>query len=302
MIIKNLILKNISNYKFKILKINFLLDKLLDLIRKNLKNLEADQKFLNKINKVDKNNLDNFIFLLRALDFRLLDYPQNWKYKNEKGFFGLTERIINLFNIINFNQKQTDYSKINFLTFKKIVSPKENITLAKLRHKIFKDCLSWLQNYDNNFYNYFEENKTAFNFCLNLFNLEKFRDFYKNLYFLKPNQLLYFEYILAKKLTNKFKDELESLTIFADYKIPQILISFGLIELPNRYLIKIKKGKIIRKFSLFENELRLASILLGEEIGLKLKIPSYRIDNILWWLSHKIKLKIPVLKIKTIFY
>jgi hypothetical protein len=135
-----------------------------------------------------------------------------------------------------------------------------------------------------------------------LFNLEKYRDFYKNFYFLKPNQLLYLEYILAKNLNKKFEDELANLTIFVDYKIPQIFINFGLIEIPKIYLIKLKEERIIKKFSLFENELRWASILLGEELSKKLKIPSYKIDNILWDLSHKIKLKIPSPKVKTIFY
>jgi hypothetical protein len=72
--------------------------------------------------------------------------------------------------------------------------------------------------------------------------------------------------------------------------------------LPKKHLTKILKKQPIRKFSTFENELRLASILLGEMISQKLKIPAYRVDNILWWISHKIKLEIPAPKVKTIFY
>ena len=233
--------------------------------------------------------------MTRSIDFRLWEFHYNWQYKKEKGFFGLMERMIDLLN-------SSSYKKINFEIFRKIISPRENLVLARSRYKIFRKSLNWLKNYNFNFDNYFEENKSAFDFCFNLFDLEKFRDFYKNFYFLKPNQLLYLEYSLANNLLKKYENELEGLTIFADYKLPQIFINFGLIELPKNYLKKLKEGKVIKKFSLFENELRFASILLGEEISKKLKIPTYRVDNILWWLSHKIKLKIPAPKIKTIFY
>jgi hypothetical protein len=269
----------------------------LNLFQKHSKNVSSDKKFLKKLEKINKKDLANFIFLLRAIDFRLWEFRKNWQYKDEKGFFGLMGRTIDLFKIIN-----QDYERISFSIFKKIISPKEKLHLAKLRYKIFKDCLDWLKNYDGNFDNYFEENKNAYDFCFNLFVLEKFGDYYKNFYFLKPNQLLYLEYILAKGLMKKYEDELETLTIFADYKIPQFFINFGLIEIPEMHLRKLKEGKIIKKFSLFENELRLSSILLGEELSKKLKMPSYKIDDILWSFSRKIKLKIPAPKVKTIFY
>jgi len=293
--LKRFILDKNRNYVFKIVKIKYPGSDFLNLFKKNIKNYETDEKFLGKLRKIKKENLGNFLFLLRTIDFRLWEFPENWRYRKEKDFFGLMERMMDL-------EVFSNYNKIKFKEFKKIISPKENLSLARLRFKIFRDSLNWLKKYNSNFDNYFEENRRAFDFCINLFDLEKFRDFHKNFYFLKPNQLLYLEYVLAKKINKQYQDELETFTIFADYKIPQIFINFSFIELPERYLKKIKEGKIIRKFSLLENELRLASILLGEEISKELKIPAYRVDNILWWLSHKIKLEIPAPKVKTIFY
>jgi hypothetical protein len=303
--LKKFILDKNKNYKFKVVKIKNINKECFKLIEKNIKNIGANKKFLNELKRINKEGLGNFLFLLRSLDFRLWEFSENWKYRNEKGFFGLMERMIDLFKIIKPNKKQVkhlNYEQINFALFKKIISPQEGLALTKLRYKIFKTSINWLKKYNGNFDNYFEEKKNAYGFCFNLFALEKYRDFYKNFYFLKPNQLLYLEYILAKNLNKKHENELENLTIFADYKIPQIFINFSLIEVPQKYLIKLKEGKIIKKFSLFENELRLASILLGEEISKKLNIPSYKIDNILWWLSHKTKFKMPAPKVKTIFY
>jgi len=296
--IKEFILSKSSDYKTKIVTIQEHSVDILNLIRENLKNYEANDKFLSKIKKIDKKQRSNFVFILRSLDFRLWEFPENWRYKGEKGFWGLAERVIDLFKFISLSNKN-----LTFPLFKKIISPKEKLSLAKLRFKIFKSTLGWLnKKYNGSFDNYFEENKNAYEFCFNLLELEKYRDFYKSLYFLKPNQLLYLEYILANNLFKKYKDELETLTIFADYKIQQIFLNLGLIKLPKKYLTRILKEQPLRKFSTLENELRLTSILLGEMISQQLKIPTYRVDNILWWISHKIKLEIPAPKVKTIFY
>lgn len=293
--LKKFIFEKGGGYHFKTLNIKE--KKIYDLekIFKKQNNNE-NKKFVHKLRNLPKDNIGNFLFLLRVLDFRLWEFSQNWKYRNEKGFWGLVERIKDLFKIKN-------QEIMNFNIFKKIISPKENIHLSRLRYKLFRKAYSWLRkNYKGNFDNYFEENKNPFDFCFNLFKLEKFRDYYKNLYFLKPNQLLYYEYILGKKIEKKFASELENLTIFADYKIPQIFINLGLIEVHNEYLKKLNCKKLIRSRSKFENELRWGSIILGEKISKKFHLPPYLVDSTLWSLSHKIKMNIPYPLVKTIFY
>jgi hypothetical protein len=289
--LKKFILKNFKNYQLKLIEID----------EAKIKDIKINKKiayfgikeFKNKLPRIKE--IDNFIFVVRVLDFRLWEYPHNWFYRNEKGFFGLLERVKDLFNY--------NLNKVNFKDFRKIISPKENQSLALLRYKLFKQSINWLnKNYQQNFANYFEENKNPYNFCLNLMRLKKFQDYWQNFYFLKPNQLLYYEYILAKNLEKRFTDELEQLTIFADYKIPQVLINSGIINLEKNSLIKIQNNNIIKRGSKLENELRISSIIAGEIISKNLKIPVYLVDNILWYLSHKINLKIPYPKIKTIFY
>ncbi|GIW66831.1 MAG: hypothetical protein KatS3mg095_0729 [Candidatus Parcubacteria bacterium] len=288
---KKILVKN-NNYQFKIVKINELKKEFLNLIKKEKPDFNKFQIYLKDI-KIQK--LSNFLFFLRILDFRLWEFPQNWQYKNKKGFYGLLLRIKDLFKF--------DLDKINFLIFKKIISPKEKDYLAKLRYKIFKQSLDWLhKNYESDFMNYFEENKKPIDFCFNLCQLEKFQDYYQNFYFLKPNQLLYLEFIIGNKIFKKFENELKTLTIFSDYKITQIFLNFNLIFLPQKYLEIIKSKKKIKKQSTLENELRWSSIILGENLSKKLNIPSYLIDNLMWNLAHKIKFKIPHPRVKTIFY
>lgn len=292
MTLKKFIFEKNKNYQFRFIKLQKNNKSFLGLIKKE----KIDFKnFLKAIKDIKEKERSNFVFILRVLDFKLWEEKKNWQYKQKKGFFGLLERTKTLF--------KKDLKKIGFEGFKKIISPKESFQLAKKRYCLFKESLNWLfKNYDGNFNNYFEENKNPLDFCKNLFLLRKFQDFNKNFYFLKPNQLLYYEYILAKNFLKKYENFLEELTIFSDYKILQIFLNFGFLELPKKMKNKIENKKILKEHSLLVNELRWASIILGEKLSKELKLPSFILDNILWNLAHKVKLKIPHPRINTIFY
>ncbi len=77
---------------------------------------------------------------------------------------------------------------------------------------------------------------------------------------------------------------------------------FNLIKPKESLLQKLKDKIILKSHSKEEIELRSASIILGEKISKETGFPSYLIDNILWELSHKIKLKYPSPFVETIFY
>lgn len=293
--LKNYILQKNKNYNFKAATIERIDNQFIKLINKNKMNIDFD-KFRLLLKDIKPSNIANFIFMLRVLDFQLWRFQKNWRYNSNQEFYGLVKRMKKLFLI-------QDLRKLKFFDFKKIISPYEDKALAQKRFKLFKKSLNWLHKfYQSNFDNYFEENKKPYQFCLNLTSLIKFQDYNDNIYFMKPNQLLYLELIIAKNLLKYYKNNLEELTIFADYKIPQILLNFKIIKLPQKYLNIINNQKAIRSNSLLEKELRWASVIIGEQLNRILNIPSYIIDNILWQLSHKIKLKIPHIRVKTIFY
>lgn len=294
--LKEFILKRNKEYKFRLIEVSKPGEKILKFLKnKFLHYQNSVNKFKNALRRISKENLGNFVFFLQVLDFRIWEFKENWQFKGKNNFWGLLERV----KILVERNKED----INFEIFKEIISPKESENLARLRYKIYKECLNWLEKkYRGNFENYFKENKKPLDFCQNLFSLRKFRDFSDGFYFLKPNQLLYYEYLLAFDLEKKFEDKLNELTIFADYKILQIFLNFFLIRPKKKYLIKLKKREIFQKNSLFLKELRLASIILGEIIAKKLKIPSFKLDTILWELSSKMKFKIDHPRIKTIFY
>ncbi|MCS7200978.1 MAG: queuosine salvage family protein [Patescibacteria group bacterium] len=290
--LKDYILSNSNN--LKIVRINKPGKEFLSLLKKGKMDFDFFESIINKNLEIKK--IPNFIFFVRVLDFRLWEFPENWKFHGYNEFYGLVERVKVLFSLRNLES-------ITFNLFKKVISPLESNSLAKVRYKLFKEAKYWLdKNYQCDFENYFIENKDPFKFSFNLTSMKKFQDYYENSYFLKPNQLLYLEYLIARKIHKVFYHNLEELTIFSDYRIAQVLLNFQVISLDEKYLNKIKSKKNIRKNSLLENELRKASIAAGEIISEKLKIPSFIVDNLIWNLSQKIKLKIPFHRTKTIFY
>jgi len=101
---------------------------------------------------------------------------------------------------------------------------------------------------------------------------------------------------------------LDQLTAFADYKIPQLLRGLGIIYYSDELARKINSGTHLPKDSREEVEIRASTIwaieLIKQELGNK--YTSSQIDNALWFLSQKdkeigIDLN-PYHRTRTIFY
>ncbi|MCX6816449.1 MAG: hypothetical protein NTZ93_01080 [Candidatus Beckwithbacteria bacterium] len=79
---------------------------------------------------------------------------------------------------------------------------------------------------------------------------------------------------------------LDQLTVFADYKLPQILRSFGVLNYQRSLAKKIDNLILIPKNSQEEIEIRAATIWVGELLAFKLQQPPCLIDNAIWHLSQ----------------
>jgi hypothetical protein len=92
-------------------------------------------------------------------------------------------------------------------------------------------------------------------------------------------------------------ENLDKLTAFADYKIPQLLWSFGILEYDSDLASKIDELVIINKGSADEVEIRIATILAVEKMRQQLLgrfswITSSHIDSMLWNKSQNKELKV----------
>lgn len=104
----------------------------------------------------------------------------------------------------------------------------------------------------------------------------------------------------------KFGD-LAYVTAFADYKLPQILRHFGILEYSEDLEEKIKNKKLIPAGSKPEIEIRAATIWAVEHLTEELrrlgkKVFPFQVDWILWNQSQEIAIPLPHHLTKTVFY
>ncbi len=80
---------------------------------------------------------------------------------------------------------------------------------------------------------------------------------------------------------------LDELTVFADYKLPQLLRSYGVIRYRKNLARQVDAKAEIPKDSREEVEIRSATVWAGELIADLLKLPPVLVDNALWLLANE---------------
>jgi len=93
-----------------------------------------------------------------------------------------------------------------------------------------------------------------------------------------------------------------TLAAFADYKIPQMLRKFGVIEYMPKLAEKIDNYIILENGSLEEIEIRAATIWACELIANQAKIEPVLVDNVLWKMSQDLTDVKPYHRVRTTYY
>lgn len=107
-----------------------------------------------------------------------------------------------------------------------------------------------------------------------------------------PSRAFIWNHCGARDVTN-FRD-IDELTAFADYRVPQSLERFGCLVYSSALLDKIKRLALIEQYSKEELEIRAGTIaacwqivectneMLEKQEGCELRINSIVVDNFLW--------------------
>ncbi|OGY16567.1 MAG: hypothetical protein A2785_03170 [Candidatus Chisholmbacteria bacterium RIFCSPHIGHO2_01_FULL_49_18] len=122
----------------------------------------------------------------------------------------------------------------------------------------------------------------------------------KKVNFFKRAQIFAYDLSLLKYLniTN-----IVSLTAFADYKLPQLLRSLGILRYKNSLAQKVDAMQLIQKDSREEVEIRAATIWVCDRFAEILRMPAATIDNALWTFSQeRTKTMKPYHRIRTTCY
>lgn len=286
-------------------------------VRKKVKVPPWPEKYHLKTNNSRK-ALD-YLILLDALNFCFWNkngkvWKIQYKGREYSGYFALSLVLRDFFER-NSDKGNLDYfSKISFGDFKEILQGGENLQFLKKRHEISMAVSKFIIGKYVTSDNFVKSAKQ--NLSLLVSKIYKELPFFndaaycrgRKIYFLKRAQILGGDIMgfFKNKGLGYFKDP-EYLTAFPDYKLPQILRHFGILEYSDKLKQKIKNKILIPKNSLAEIEIRSCTIwaveFLREELSKRGKnFYSFEIDWILWNQSQNKKMQESYHLTQTIFY
>ncbi|KAF7265937.1 hypothetical protein GWI33_020678 [Rhynchophorus ferrugineus] len=270
------------------------------------------------------NTLD-WLFVVDTLNFCFWHYEnqEGWKVEGYSGYYALCAAIN---RAVKENSSILDpkfYSTITEDQLKKILrsDTKVEVPLLSERVKCLHEVGAVLQEkFENSFQNVVKEAENSAKILLQLIvdNFKCFRDEAvfkgKKVSFYKRAQILVGDIWACFKGQGigYFKD-LDEITMFADYRVPQTLLWYDVLEYKKDLLDKLNNN-VLKNGDLEEQEIRGCSIhaveLLKEYANKKLdkqKINSILIDHFLWDFRRKHAQKIlekglPFHKVYCIYY
>ncbi|XP_055538145.1 queuosine salvage protein [Wyeomyia smithii] len=221
----------------------------------------------------------NWIFLIDTLNFCFWTAGDatKWKVKGETGYFSLCAAINRALEEGIDITNPAYYSKITLAELEKILRSDDGITKAPLLQERVQ-CLhevgtTLLEKYDGKFENCV---KTCANSAVALLELIT-RDFPcfrdeavydgKRVAIYKRAQILIGDLWACYRGDGLgFFRDIEKITMFADYRIPQVLVHFKTLEYSDELMETLKNGSLLENGSPEEVEIRGASIHVVERL------------------------------------
>jgi len=284
--------------------------------RQNLKSINWKEEVLK--NATEK-EIVNYIFIINSINFLYWGDPKWTIEYNNKYYDGGYALNFCFFKAWENGIPILDAQYLSKLTkeeFAEITKGNVEIPLLLERVKILNQVGQILnQKYDGHFENLIKKTECSVMRALDFLtkDFDTYNDFSlynkKPVYFYKKAQLALgnlYKYFGGKGI-GRF-DDIDELTIYADYKVPQILRELGVLRYSEKLARKIDQNILIGKGSQEEVEIRANTIWAGEVIKQKLvgilpDIDAADIDYTLWLTSqNKSLIKNPYHLTETIFY
>ena len=97
-------------------------------------------------------------------------------------------------------------------------------------------------------------------------------------------------------------ERLDRLTVFADYRLPQLFRHWGVLRVDEALAERIEAHEEIPAGSAEEVELRAATIGIGDWLSWAIEVPAWRLDYYLWERSHDPEVTVAHHRTRTVFY
>jgi len=259
-----------------------------------------------------------YIILIDAVNFCFWSEKERWKIiyqkKTYNGYIALALAMKNYFDKNPEKANLKYFASISFSDFVSLLGGEGKLLFLKERLKIINTVSRYiLEKYGSSttFISSGKGNCSALvpKIACELYSFNDEAEYNgQKVFFWKRAQ------ILCADIYGAFKgkgpghfNDLEHLTAFADYKIPQILHSLGILEYEPELKKKIASKKLIQAGSDEEIEIRSTTIWAVENLTKELaklgkKYYPFQVDWILWNASQKQKMDLPYHLTKTIYY
>ncbi len=271
----------------------------------------------------DERSMLDYLFILDALNFCFWQPPRSgkerwtirYKGKEYNGYFALSLALKKFFETSPKKSSIASLARMRFEDFTKMLGGREKLLLLRTRSRILQKVSQVLvSRYHSDTQEFIHKANGSCSTLVRMIasELPSFDDTAtyrgRNVYFWKRAQILVVDIYgaLAGKGIGNIHG-LEYLTAFADYKVPQILREFGILEYSPKLAHTVDQRNLIPAGSSKEVEIRAATIQAVEllhkalaQYGMKL-LP-YQIDWFLWEKSRKLKNPRPYHLTKTVFY
>ena len=225
----------------------------------------------------------NFLLIYESINFSFWGEPK-WTIDTNIG--KLDGSIALLYVLLQYvkESKSTDFSSMSKKEFLKILKGNIKIPLFEERFKIIKEVSAIVNDkMQGNFYQYIKDITSDIElFETIIANFPSFKDerLYnkQTIYFYKLAQLLTSDILHVKEQKEKIKVNYTHLVGCADYKIPQILRQFGILNYDNNLAKIVDNHSEISINSIYEVEIRANMITVINMINKKLNYKYCRID------------------------
>lgn len=284
-----------TSYKFvcensKHVKINYdKIDEMINLIESSKVNYWLDSNPYNILD-MDKESIVNSLLVYHTIgDYCFWGEPK-WEIETDEGkmdgSFAIMYLIINRFKLNN-------NFDMSLLEFKNMLKGNVEIPLLQDRYNNLKKMNEFLKEYDKSFYKIIKDytcDEDLFKFIVNNFSYFEDVSSYegKEIYFYKRAQLLTSDILHVRELKEKINADYSHLIGCADYKIPQVMRCYGMLEFDSKLSKKVDDKVELPENSLEEIEVRANDLEVIDYINRKLNKKYTRMDinDFIWLLGQ----------------
>ncbi|MBQ8659919.1 MAG: hypothetical protein IJ475_03695 [Bacilli bacterium] len=232
----------------------------------------------------------NFLLIYHTVgDFCFWGEPK-WEVSTD---IGVLDGSFAIMYLLLDRYKNNGNFDMSLLTFSTILDGNVEIPLLNERYNFLVQMNNYLKKINGDFYDQVKNinsDKELFDYILDNFAYFKDESIYENeeVYFYKRAQLLVSDILHVRELKENIKVDYSNLLGCADYKIPQVLNSYGILEYSNELDRLLDSKTEIEKDSIYENEIRASVLVVINYIYEKLgkKVSRMDINDYIWGLGQ----------------